>query len=298
VWDIVLIDDGRAEKRGHTRGQNVSVVKRLVVDVLSVNDPPSFSYKPSITLLANGEVSSSFWEPNVVYDWKAGPPDEEATQSLTFTVLTDPRLPASLWLTKPSLGSNGSLSMQIASSHTFVTTLTVVLRDDGGTLHGGTDRLARNITMFFVAKPEPITNLAILQRVEKQLDVTWAHVDVARASTTPGRTEVFVLELSKDCSAITTAAELANCTLFKRTLTVLISQCLASSSLCSADFSELESTVRYIVSIVAQNSAGTSAPRRLGAIVLRPPSAPASINITQLATRNSTVSMLTLDWDR
>lgn len=296
VWDIVLVDDGGAEKRGHTRGQNVSAVRQLVVDVLSVNDPPSFSFKPSITLLANGDALSSFLEPNVVYDWRAGPPDEEATQRLSFSVRTDPILPASVWVTRPSLGLNGSLSVQIASSVTFVTTLTVVLRDDGGTLDGGVDTVAGNITLYFVAKPEPVTNLAILQRAEKRLDITWAHVDVARANNTPGRTELFVLELSKDCSAITSAAELANCTLFKRTLTVAIWECAAS--LCYADFSDLESTVRYVVSVAAQNSAGASAQRKLGAIVLRPPSAPASVNITQLASRNSTMSVLKLDWNR
>jgi len=298
VLDIVLSDDGGSLKRGHTRGQNVSAVRQLVVDVVSVNDPPFFSYRSNITLVANGNVSSSFWEPNVVYDWRAGPPDEQAVQRLTFDVRTDPQLPSSVWVTRPSVAANGSLVVQISSSVTFVTILTVVLRDDGGTAYGGIDTVSHNITLYFVAKPEPVTNMLILQRVKKQLDITWAHVDIGRASATPGRTQQFVLDLTKDCSAVTSPAEIVTCPLFKRTLTVPISQCSTPSSSCFANFSELETAVRYVFSVAAQNSAGPSVPRRLGAIVLGSPTAPASVNVTQLATRNYTTSVLRLDWDR
>jgi hypothetical protein len=298
MWDIVLQDDGGSQKRGHTRGQNASAVRQLVVDVVSVNDPPSFSYKPSITLLANGNVTSSFWEPNVVYDWKAGPPDEQAFQQLTFDVRIDPQLPLSVWVSRPSIAANGSLLVQIASSRTFTTTLTVVVRDDGGTAHGGLDTVSHNISLYFVAKPEPVTSMVILQKVKKQLDITWAHLDVGRASTTPGRIQQFVLDLTKDCFAVTSPTEVASCPLFRRTLTVPISQCSTPSSSCFANFSELETAVRYVCSVEAQNSAGPSVPRRLGAIVLGSPSRPASVNITQLATRNSTMSVLRLDWER
>ncbi len=297
VWDVVLVDNGGAEKRAHTRGQNVSAVRQLVVDVMSVNDPPSFSHKSNITLLANGDVSSSFLEPGVVYNWKKGPPDEEASQNVTFSVQTDPSLPASLWASKPSITANGSLSVRIASSITFVTTLTIVLRDNGGTLYGGRDTFSSNITLNFVARPEPVTNLAILQRIEKTLDITWSHVDVGRAPSTPGRAQTFIVQLVRDCSAISSSTELAACNLFKLTTTINISQCSISSS-CSASFSGLETTLRYVVSVETQNQAGLSAPRRLGAIVLRPPSVPASANITQLATLNSNVSILALSWAR
>ncbi len=298
VWSIVLIDDGGAEKRGHTRGQNVSIVRQLAVEVVSVNDAPSFSHKPNITLLANDYVSSSFWEPRVVYDWKAGPPDEQATQSLTFDVRTDPYLPPSLWVSRPYVAANGSLFVQIASSMVFSTTLTVVLRDNGGTAYGGMDTFARNITLYFVARPEPVTNLAILQKVDKRLDILWSHVDVGRPISTPGRTQHFILDLVKDCSAVTSPAEIAICPLFKRTQTVPISQCSIATSLCNTNFTELENAVRYVLSIAAQNSAGPSISRRLGAVTLRPPSAPPWLNVTQLGTRNFTMSILRLDWDK
>ncbi len=298
VWDIVLKDDGGSEKRGHTRGKDTSSARQLVLDVVSVNDPPSFLYKPSITLLANSDVSSSFWEPSVVYDWKAGPPDEQAVQRVMFDVQTYPDVPSSVWITRPSVAANGSLLVQIASSKTFETILTVVVRDDGGTAYGGITTVSHNITLYFVAKPEPVTNMVILQKVKRQLDITWAHVDVGRSSSTIGRVHQFVLDLSKDCSSATTPTDIASCPLFKSTVTVPISQCTAPASSCFANFSELEGGVRYVFSIMSQNSAGTSVPRRLGAIVLGPPSAPATLNVTQLATRNSTMSLLRLDWDR
>jgi hypothetical protein len=96
TWRIVLADDGGAEKRGHTRGNNVSVAHILAVQVLSVNDAPSFAInKPNMTLLATG-FTTAFWEPSVVSEWKAGPPDEEASQTLSFSVQTDARVPASV----------------------------------------------------------------------------------------------------------------------------------------------------------------------------------------------------------
>jgi hypothetical protein len=297
TWDVVLIDDGGAEKRAHTRGQNVSEAKRLVVDVISVNDPPSFSYKPNIIIFAYSNTSS-LSEAGVVFDWRAGPPDEEATQHLTFSVQTFPLPQASVWISKPTINTvDGSLSLQIDSSVPFETVLTITLQDDGSILHGGRNTVSHNVTMWFVPRPQPVVNLAIFQRTEKQLDVKWAHADVTRSASDPARIVLFDLELSKDCSAYTTLpAEMVNCSLFKRRITIGISQCATDA--CNASFSLLETTVRYVVSVEAHNRAGASTARRLGAIVFGPPSSPTSAAITQMATYMLRRSLLILDWDK
>jgi hypothetical protein len=296
TWRIVLADDGGAEKRGHTRGKNVSVARMLEVEVLSVNDAPSFSIsKPNMTVLATG-FTTSFWEPSLVSDWKAGPPDEEASQTLSFSVHTDAGLPASVWASKPAVSLNGSLSMQIASDTSFETVLRIVLRDDGGTRFGGNDTFARDVQVYFIAVPEAITNLALTQTVERQLDITWSHVDTNRSSATLGRTMSFILQLSKDCSAYTTDLARDECSSFKRQLQVPISDCSPAS--CTAKFSALEPAVRYIVSVKAQNMARDSAVRLLGAIVLKPPTSPATFNMTQLSTIVAARSLLTFEWDR
>jgi hypothetical protein len=299
TWRVVLADSGGAVKRGHTRGQNTSAPKFISIDVLSVNDAPSFAIKkPNMTLLATG-FTTAFWEPSVVSEWKAGPPDEEASQTLTFSVQTDARLPASVWVTKPAVSLNGSLSMQIASDSSFETSLTIVLRDDGGTHFGGVDTFARNITVYFVAIPKEIRNLQITQSVQRQLEIIWTHEDMSKPLNTLGRTKAFLLELIRDCSAYMNSVEEQNCTAFKLLQTVNMSTCSSQAeSQCSAIFLNLEPTIRYKVSVRAKNDAGTSTGQVLGAVVLRPPSAPASINMTHQSTSVAMRSLLILVWDR
>jgi hypothetical protein len=296
TWEIVLVDSGGAEKRGHTRGNNVSLSKRFSISLISVNDAPSFELKSSVTVLASSTVVS-YLEAGVAFNISSGAPNE-AHQSVSFNVYTLTRLSFNPWISKPKLGPGGTLELQVYGNESFEAHLEISLTDDGGTGYGGADTSAvKNLTIYVIARPVAVEIVTMVQTIENQLDVAWEHLDVMLADNALGRTEQFVLELSKDCLAYTlTLAEYATCTSFKRSLTIGIEDC--KENLCGTTFTDLDAAARYSVSVMAENKAGKSPARYTAAYVIQAPTAPNSVMISQLPTRSVTSSLLKIEWER
>lgn len=107
----------------------------IVVTVLPVNDAPSF--QPGAGVIVAEDAGPVIWA-----DWatelSAGPANE-AGQSLEFaTAAAEP----SLFSSQPTVEPSGTLQFTPAPDAHGTTTVTVVLRDDGGTANEGVDTSA------------------------------------------------------------------------------------------------------------------------------------------------------------
>ncbi len=99
--------------------------------VLSVNDAPTFTIGPNQAILEDAAAQS-------VTNWatgmNAGP--SEAGQALSFTLTTDFD---ALFSQAPAISPSGTLTYTLAANRWGVATVTVLLKDNGGTANGGQD---------------------------------------------------------------------------------------------------------------------------------------------------------------
>jgi hypothetical protein len=120
----VTVDDG--QPLNHSTSRTFDVV------VHSVNDAPAFAAGPSLVILEDsGPQTFAAWASAI----SAGPPDE-AAQALTFTTTTDNE---ALFSTQPAVTPDGTLTFETAPDANGEATVTVLLRDNGGTSGGGVD---------------------------------------------------------------------------------------------------------------------------------------------------------------
>ena len=102
------------------------------VTVTCVNDPPSFDKGTDQTVDEDaGAQTVQNWATNI----SAGPANESA-QAVSFTVLHDNSL---LFSAQPNIDPNGALTYTPAQNANGNATVTVQLKDDGGTENGGKD---------------------------------------------------------------------------------------------------------------------------------------------------------------
>ena len=106
----------------------------VTITVTPVNDAPTFTVATDpITVLEDSGVYSAAWA-----SASSGGPGE--TQGLTF-VVTDNTNPT-LFAAGPGVSATGVLGFTPASNANGTATITIELRDDGGTANGGTDTSA------------------------------------------------------------------------------------------------------------------------------------------------------------
>ena len=104
------------------------------VTVNPVNDAPSFTKGSDQVVLDNaGAVSVPGWATGI----SAGPPDE-STQGLTFTLTNNDN---GLFSVQPTVSASGTLTFTVSGT-TGTATVTLTLKDDGGTANGGVDTSA------------------------------------------------------------------------------------------------------------------------------------------------------------
>jgi len=126
--DVVLKDDGGTANGG----QDTSTPASFTITVNPVNDVPSFTKGPDQTSNEDsGSVFVSGWATNI----STGAPNE--FQSLQFIINNNSN--PSLFSSGPFIGSSGSLSYTPAFNASGTATITIVLKDNGGTANGGQD---------------------------------------------------------------------------------------------------------------------------------------------------------------
>jgi subtilisin-like proprotein convertase family protein len=109
-----------------------SVSRSFTVNVVGVNDPPSFNAGNSQTVLENGGAQTVLaWATAI----RAGPTNE-AGQKIEFLVSNDNN---ALFSVQPALSSDGTLTYTPAAEVNGMAQVTVQLHDNGGTANNGLD---------------------------------------------------------------------------------------------------------------------------------------------------------------
>jgi hypothetical protein len=132
-------------------GQNTSSTQNFVITVQAVNQPPSFTVGADQTVLETATATAQ-----TVNGWakaiSAGP-SNESSQSVTFNVTKDSNTALFTSAGQPTVSSNGTLTYTPAAFANGSATITLNLKDTGGTANGGTDTSA---TQSFVINVTPV----------------------------------------------------------------------------------------------------------------------------------------------
>src|SRR5207253_6852677 len=113
-----------------------STPQTFTITVNAVNDAPSFTKGLNQTVNEDaGPQTVANWATNI----SPGPADESG-QTVTFQVTNNTN--AALFSSAPAISSTGTLSYTAAANANGSATITIVLKDDGGTANGGIDTSA------------------------------------------------------------------------------------------------------------------------------------------------------------
>ena len=139
---VVLHDNGGTANGG----ADTSAAQTFTIAVNLVNEPPSFHKGPNVTADDNaGSQAIANWASQIL----PGDQPAEAGQAVAFTVSNDN---AALFTVEPSLDPSGKLTFTPLATAAGQATVTVVLRDNGGTANGGRDTSA---TQTFTITVDP-----------------------------------------------------------------------------------------------------------------------------------------------
>src|SRR5205814_1713108 len=117
-------------------GVDTSAAQTFVINVTAVNDAPTFTKGPDVTVLEDsGAKTVTNWATSIT----AGAPDESG-QTLTFNVTNNTN--SALFSTQPAISAAGTLTFTPVPNANGSATITVVLKDNGGTANGGSDTSA------------------------------------------------------------------------------------------------------------------------------------------------------------
>jgi hypothetical protein len=132
-------------------GTSAAVTK--TINVVAVNDVPSFTKGADQTINEDaGAQTVNNWATNI----SAGPTDESG-QTLNFQVSNDNN---ALFSVQPTIDASGNLTYTSAANANGSATVTVLLKDNGGTANGGVDTSATQtftITVNAVNDPPSFT---------------------------------------------------------------------------------------------------------------------------------------------
>lgn len=160
------------------------------VTISGVNDQPSFQPGgPASADEDDGTTSVNAWATSI----DAGPTDEDATQTVWFEVTNDN---PGLFLDQPEIEPDGKLTFKGADDAFGTATVTVVLRDSGGTASGGVDASAPAVFTITINplpdEPTAVDDVAVVDQdffvniLVKQNDVDPDGDTLTVASFTPG----------------------------------------------------------------------------------------------------------------
>lgn len=117
-------------------GVDTSASQTFTITVVGVNDAPSFIKGTDRTVNEDSGSQNIFsWATSI----SAGPPDE-GVQTVAFQVTNNTN--PSLFAAGPTVSSSGQLSFTPATNANGSATITIVLKDSGGTANGGLDTSA------------------------------------------------------------------------------------------------------------------------------------------------------------
>ncbi|MBW4419144.1 MAG: DUF4347 domain-containing protein [Myxacorys californica WJT36-NPBG1] len=145
-----------------TGGAQTSGVTNISLNVTAVNDVPSFAKGADLTITAGSGVQTvSNWATG----FNPGPADEsnQTAQAYIVTVDTNP----AIFAVAPTIDSFGNLTYTPATNLATATTatLSVHVRDSGGTANGGVDTSAVQ-TFAITVQPQPTLSIGNVSQTE------------------------------------------------------------------------------------------------------------------------------------
>jgi hypothetical protein len=167
-------------------GVDTSSPQTFTITVNAVNDAPTFTAGSNITSAESGSLyTATGWATSM----SAGPADE-AGQTLHFEITTD----ASRFITQPAINaSTGTLTFRAKSTPNTPISLSVVLKDDGGTAYGGVDTSVPATFTITITNVAPSGLAATLPVAPVQIN-TQAPVNVT--FTDPGPEDVHTVTIN------------------------------------------------------------------------------------------------------
>jgi hypothetical protein len=129
-------------------GQDTSAVETFTITVTAVNDAPSFAKGANQAVLEDaGAQTVAGWATNI----SAGPANESG-QTVQFLVSNDN---TALFSVQPTIAANGTLTYTLAANANGVATVSVQLKDNGGTANGGQDTSAVQTFTITIGPVDP-----------------------------------------------------------------------------------------------------------------------------------------------
>lgn len=170
---LILKDNGGMANGG----VDTSAPQSFTITVNPSNDAPSFTRGPDATVLEDsGVYTATGWATNILPG-----PANESTQVVTFTV-TGNSNPA-LFGAGPLAAANGDLSFTPALDASGVATVTLVLKDSGGTANSGVDTSAAQV---FTVTITPVNDVPSLTASDVTVDEDSGAYTAAWATGVPG----------------------------------------------------------------------------------------------------------------
>ena len=151
IVTVLLRDNG-----GTANGGADSFTRTFTITVTPVNDAPGFvKGADQLVMAGSGAQTVAGWATAII----AGPANE-ATQILTFTLAAND---ATLFAAQPAINpTTGALTYTPATGKWGAATITVTLKDSGGTANGGVDTATLQ-TFVITIKPYQLM-LPVVQR--------------------------------------------------------------------------------------------------------------------------------------
>jgi len=141
----VLLHDNGGTANG---GVDTSAAQTFNINVTFVNDAPSFTAGPSLTIPEDsGAQSFHNWATNISADENIVTAANEAGQLLNFIVSNNNN---ALFAVQPAIDATGHLTYTPNPDVNGVATVTVQLHDNGGTANGGVDTSAAQMFMITI----------------------------------------------------------------------------------------------------------------------------------------------------
>ena len=149
---VYLQDDGGSANGGVDKSETIN----FTISVTAVNDVPSFVKGEDISLQAGAaDYRYEGWASLI----SAGQANE-ATQQLSFVASNDQ---PDFFTSQPAISDSGELSFSLADNVSGTVTVTVQLKDDGGTANGGEDSAEPETFTITVGKIAQVITFTPLQ---------------------------------------------------------------------------------------------------------------------------------------
>jgi hypothetical protein len=134
-------------------GMDLDPVQRtLTINIAAINEPPSFTKGPDVKATdESGPQTITGWATAI----SPGPP-EEANQQVHFVMLGNNNV--ALFAQQPTIDAAGNLAFTPAKNAHGTATITIALKDDGGTANGGVDTSPPQTFQINITKAHPQHN--------------------------------------------------------------------------------------------------------------------------------------------